>query len=216
MCFCFYMATFLVATVLLLLFLCWEILLWPCSTWKSLSGKWGLFNRTCCGRIRANGVKLKDDWFRLDIRKRCFTVIVVKYQHRCSESWWMPYPWKYSRSDWIWLRITWSSWRWPCLLQGPWTRWASNVLFNSNHSKILWFVVSPTWLHLSYRRAVFLPWAYCHTSRATSHMFPSEPSPSEFMSAEDTIVYAIFSFITKDFALLLSSSGLVSPPILDL
>jgi len=40
------------------------------------------FSRACCDRTRGSGFKLKESRFRLDIRKKLFTIRVMKHWHR--------------------------------------------------------------------------------------------------------------------------------------
>ncbi|KAK4822958.1 LOW QUALITY PROTEIN: hypothetical protein QYF61_024255 [Mycteria americana] len=41
-----------------------------------------LFGKACCDRARSNGFKLREGRFRLELRKKCFTMRVVKRWHR--------------------------------------------------------------------------------------------------------------------------------------
>jgi len=54
------------------------------AAFQYLEGAYGenLFRKVCCDRTRSNGFKLREGRFRLDRRKKCFTMRVVKHWSR--------------------------------------------------------------------------------------------------------------------------------------
>ena len=124
----------------------------------------GIFRRTCCDRTRSNGFKLRKGRFRQIQGSEFLHWGWWNTGTGFPVRWWMPWPWKYSRSGWTGLWATWSSWRCPCLLNGFWTSWPLKVASSPSHSMICW--VPCLWLSeldgelaTRYSRIVFC-WKY--------------------------------------------------------
>ena len=59
----------------------------------------------------------------------------------CPEVWWILFPWRYSRPNWMQSCAACS--RWPCFGSRGWTRCFPEVPSNPYHSMILWFIAKP-------------------------------------------------------------------------
>jgi len=97
----------------------------------------GLFTRGCSDRTRGNGCKLKEGRFRLHIRKKFFTLEVVRHWHRLPrEAVDAPSLEVFkARLDGALSSLVW--WKMSLLMAGGWNQMTFQVPSNPYHSVIL-------------------------------------------------------------------------------
>ena len=97
------------------------------------------FSRVYCDMTWGNVFELKEGRFRLDIRRRLFTVGVVRHWNRLPREVVEAPSLETFKVSLSWLWASWSSCRCPCSFQGSWIRWPLKVSSNSNNSMTPWF-----------------------------------------------------------------------------
>ncbi|KAK4812137.1 hypothetical protein QYF61_000978 [Mycteria americana] len=95
-----------------------------------------LFSKACCERTRSDGFKLREGRFRPDLRKKFFTMRVVRHWHRLPREvvealslGTFKVRLDGTLSNLVQLKMS-------LLLQGGWTRWPVKVPSNPKHSVI--------------------------------------------------------------------------------
>jgi len=104
-----------------------------------------LFSRACSARTRGNGFKLKEGRFRLDRRKKCFSLRVLKPQlprEVVNAPSLETFKVRLDRAlrDLVQLKMS-------LLMAGGWTGWPSKVPSNPNSAMIPWFCSMPRGAH---------------------------------------------------------------------
>ena len=125
---------------------------WGCAAWRRLQGDLRVafqflkgsckkegnkhFSRVCCDR--GNGFKLKERRLKFHIRKKFFTIRVLKHWNRLLRGVVDAPSLETFKVRLDGTLSTWWSCRCPCSVQGSWTWWPVRVPSNSTDSVILW------------------------------------------------------------------------------
>lgn len=78
------------------------------------------FDKACSDRTKDSGFQLKEGMFRVDITKKFFTVRVVRHWNRLPREPVGAHHLNSSRSGWMGLWATWSTWEVSLLMIGNW------------------------------------------------------------------------------------------------
>lgn len=125
-------------------------------------------------RQQENGLKLKEDGFRLGVKKKFFTVSVLRHRNKCPEKLCILHPCRYSGPDWMELWMSWSSERCPLPIAGDSELGDLYGPFWPNQSMILWFYNITCIFNITcmYNKCFFLILSSCSLFVCLSHINP--------------------------------------------
>lgn len=95
-----------------------------------------LLTKACRETKRGNSFKVKEDRFRMERRRTFLKVRAVRPGSGCPEKFWVSYPWKCSRSDWMRLWANLFKERYLC----PWQDVETKGPSDSKQFMMLWWI----------------------------------------------------------------------------